>query len=103
MGIFGLGCGFAQSEYSIPFSGSVKHLKRPIAIDDITIYILRGFQGLGPAAAVPASVGIPLARVRCRQTNSVSSLVSSPKHSPHQLAGLSPLPHFLLVLPSGRH
>ena len=64
MGIFGLGCGFAQSEYAVPFSVSVKSLKRPTASDDITIYILRGFQGLGPAAAVPASVGISLARVR---------------------------------------
>ena len=103
MGIFGLGCGFAQSEYAVPFSVSVKSLKRPTALDDITIYILRGFQGLGPAAAVPASVGIALARVRPRKADTVSSLVSSPKHSPHQLAGLSPSPRFLLVLPSGRH
>ncbi|EJF56000.1 efflux transporter [Dichomitus squalens LYAD-421 SS1] len=38
MAIFGLGCGFAQNS--------------------ITIYILRGLQGLGPAASVPAALGI---------------------------------------------
>jgi len=38
MGIFGLGCGFAQ--------------------DEITIDILRGFQGLGSAACIPAALGI---------------------------------------------
>ncbi|TBU27562.1 efflux transporter [Dichomitus squalens] len=38
MGIFGLGCGFAQ--------------------DEITIDVLRGLQGLGPAASVPAALGI---------------------------------------------
>ncbi|TBU21687.1 major facilitator superfamily domain-containing protein [Dichomitus squalens] len=38
MGVFGLGCGFAQ--------------------DEITLDILRGLQGLGPAASVPAALGI---------------------------------------------
>ncbi|KAH9924328.1 efflux transporter [Epithele typhae] len=38
MGIFGLGCGFAK--------------------DEITIDILRALQGIGPAAAIPAAVGI---------------------------------------------
>ncbi|KAM5539739.1 hypothetical protein V8D89_006552 [Ganoderma adspersum] len=38
MGIFGLGCGFAQNE--------------------ITIDILRALQGFGPAAAIPAALGI---------------------------------------------
>ncbi|PIL29314.1 MFS general substrate transporter [Ganoderma sinense ZZ0214-1] len=38
MGIFGLGCGFAQNE--------------------ITIDILRALQGFGPAAAIPAAIGI---------------------------------------------
>ena len=57
MGIFGLGCGFAQSECSVPSTSSFT-LTRSIASDDITIYILRGFQGLGPAASVPAAVSI---------------------------------------------
>ncbi|TBU52453.1 efflux transporter [Dichomitus squalens] len=38
MGVLGLGCGFAQGE--------------------ITLDILRGLQGLGPAAATPAAIGI---------------------------------------------
>ncbi|KAI1781687.1 major facilitator superfamily domain-containing protein [Ganoderma leucocontextum] len=38
MGIFGLGCGFAQNE--------------------ITLDILRALQGIGPAALVPAALGI---------------------------------------------
>ena len=38
MGVFGLASGFAQNE--------------------ITIDVLRGFQGIGPAAAVPAALGI---------------------------------------------
>ncbi|KAH9937920.1 efflux transporter [Epithele typhae] len=38
MGIFGLGCGFAQ--------------------DEITIDVLRALQGIGPAAAIPAALGI---------------------------------------------
>ncbi|KAI9056752.1 efflux transporter [Trametes sanguinea] len=38
MGIFGLGCGFAQ--------------------DEITLDVLRGIQGIGAAAAIPAGLGI---------------------------------------------
>ncbi|TFK78784.1 MFS general substrate transporter, partial [Polyporus arcularius HHB13444] len=36
MGVFGLGCGFAQ--------------------DEITLDVLRAMQGLGPAASIPAAV-----------------------------------------------
>ncbi|KAJ2991921.1 hypothetical protein NUW54_g8066 [Trametes sanguinea] len=38
MGAFGLGCGFAQ--------------------DEITLFVLRGIQGIGAAACIPAALGI---------------------------------------------
>ncbi|KAI8995704.1 efflux transporter [Trametes punicea] len=38
MGVFGLGCGFAQ--------------------DEITLFVLRGIQGIGAAACIPAGLGI---------------------------------------------
>ncbi|GBE78863.1 efflux transporter [Sparassis crispa] len=49
LGVFGLGCGFAQ--------------------DEITLDVLRGFQGIGGAAVIPASLGMlahafPPSRIR---------------------------------------
>jgi len=49
---FTLGCGFANSMSSSPAVGQiVSHL-----LDILTLIILRGIQGIGAAATIPASV-----------------------------------------------
>ena len=57
LGAFGLACGFAQSSstlYDCPHSID-DFLSIPLT-DEFTLFILRGLQGIGGAAVIPASV-----------------------------------------------
>jgi len=51
--VFSLGSGFVQSTLSFPFIPQTPH---PLPPDEITIDVLRGIQGCGAAATIPACV-----------------------------------------------
>ncbi|KAI1786589.1 efflux transporter [Ganoderma leucocontextum] len=82
MGIFGLGCGFAQNE--------------------ITLDILRALQGIGPAALVPAAVSTVLAlTTTIRESLIHFSSVSSRTPSPLRTSVPSRSPTFSAGAPVG--
>lgn len=61
--VFALGCGFSQSQLAILSCSFTTIAYRKLTpanydVDEITIDVLRGIQGIGGAAIIPASLGI---------------------------------------------
>ena len=57
--VFTLGCGFARGTV-LCFALHLRVYFLPLFIDSVTLNILRGFQGVGAAATIPACVSFPL-------------------------------------------
>lgn len=66
--VFSLGCGFANGMSPPPVNIMFQHRRH---IDGITLEVLRGVQGIGAAASIPASVRILLSEAVQRLTGSL--------------------------------
>lgn len=60
--VFTLACGFVKGKGFYYYPGVISHLTTTY-LDAVTLDILRGFQGVGAAAFLPASVCILLSSI----------------------------------------